>query len=370
MKTVASPKTAAMKKAATKAVAKMKASGKAKAKASASSSKKNGAEDDDVKKDDEGNNDPKRKAATKVVAKKKASGKAKAKASPKTAASKGTVKDISKRLLEAATHVKDEAEENDDENDDENADADDDDEVDGMDGKRDRRKKQKFNSLLAQNKLPSHIVDMWTQGVKGSKNQREFKTKIINSLFSRDNKGKLVMKPEAPFFTAYEETVERKSFGVTQTGLPNGVFKGMYFQNSETALQHAIDNEEAQVVEHAGKEWYSFITLQKSHEVSKTGHQKVVTHEKKLDKESCKELDAAFERLEWDFKVKANNPSASSKPEVQAALALQDAPVGDAYFSKVESLLSDGKGALEKLTRDLLKLVPVVAGDANNGASV
>ena len=42
----------------------------------------------------------------------------------------------------------------------------------------------------------------------------------------------------------------------------------------------------------------------------------------------------------------------------------------DAYFSKVESLLSDGKGALEKLNRDLLKLVPLVATDPNNGASV
>jgi hypothetical protein len=122
---------------------------------------------------------------------------------------------------------------------------------------------------------------MWFKGVQNEKNKRGFKTKIINALFERDSKGRLIMKPEAPFFTSYKQTQERKSFGVEQTGLPRGVFRGMYFQNSEEALQEALDNNEIEVVTQGGRDWYSFIRLSKTHEVSKLGNQKIVTQQKK-----------------------------------------------------------------------------------------
>lgn len=66
-----------------------------------------------------------------------------------------------------------------------------------------------------------------------------------------------------------------------QIGFPRGVFRGMYFQNSEEALQKALDNNEVEVVTQGGRDWYSFIPLRKTHEVSKLGTQKIVTQPKK-----------------------------------------------------------------------------------------
>ena len=243
-------------------------------------------------------------------------------------------------------------------------------EEDDAEGRRDRCKSQKFSTLLSQNKLPKHIVDMWFQGAKDQKQPRQYRTKIINTLFDRDERGKLVMKPEAPFFSAYKETTEKKSFGVTQTGLPKSVFKGMYFQNSELALQDAIAQEDVEVVVQGGKEWYSFITLEKKHQVSKSSGQKVVGQEKKIDADTCKGMDKAFDKLDWDFQSIGSGGSSSCKPEVQHNLAIQDVPLDEGYFQQVQSLLLDAKNALEKLSKDLLKVAPLVSQDPKHSAMV
>jgi hypothetical protein len=245
-------------------------------------------------------------------------------------------------------------------------------EDEGVDVKRDRCKKQKFDTLLAQNKLPNHITDMWFQGSKSVKNKRDFQTKIINNLFHRDTSGKLIMKPEAPFFSSYKQTVEKNAFKVEQVGVPRGVFKGMYFQNSEEALQEAIDNGEVEVVTQGGKDWYSFISLKKTHEVSKVSGQKVVGQQKKIDADACKGMDEAFEKLDWSFQPKARSESSIADAKVRhpQPLAIQDAPIDDAYLSKAEPLLAEAKCALERLQKELMKLAPLVASDPKFSTSV
>ena len=340
-KAVASPKKLAMK-AAVKAVA-MKAAVKAKAKAKASGKAKAKAAD----KDDEGDGKPIKRPA---------------------AAAKGSIKDLNKRLLEAATcSDKGEDQEEEEELDEEGDVA----EEEDADEPRDRCKKQKFDTLLAQNKLPGHITEMWFKGVANEKNKRGFKTKIINSLFERDSKGKLIMRPEAPFFHSYKQTLERKSFGVEQTGLPRGVFRGMYFQNSEEALQEALNNNEVEIVTKGGRDWYSFIRLTKTHEVSKLGSQKLVTHDKKIEAGACKELEDAFDKMDWGFNspVTSNIAKTETKLKPAAPLAIQDA-VDQVYFAKVEPLFSDAKNALERLQKDLMKLAPLVASDPKHSQSV
>lgn len=352
VKAVASPKKVPMK-AGVKAVSSPKKSAmKAKAKAKASAKAKaviSKAAKSDVRsgKDDESDCNPIKRPA----------------------AAKGSIKDLNKRLLEAAT-CSDKGEDHGEEEEeigDEGEDA----EEEDANEPRDRCKKQKFDTLLAQNKLPGHITDMWFKGVQNEKNKRGFKTKIINALFERDSKGKLIMRPEAPFFHSYKQTLERKSFGVEQTGLPRGVFRGMYFQNSEVALQEALDNNEVEVVTQGGRDWYSFIRLTKTHEVAKVGCQKIVTQNKKIEPGVCKDLEDAFDQLDWGFKSKPTSDSAKTEAKIKPAapLAIQDA-ADQVYFAKVEPLFSDAKNALERLQKDLMKLAPLVASDPKHSLSV
>ena len=340
VKAVASPKKSAMK-----AKAKAKASGKAKAKVAKSVVKSS---KESAGKDDEGDGNPIKRPA---------------------AAAKGSIKDLNKRLLEAAT-CSDKGEDQEEEEEELGEEGEDAEEEDA-DEPRDRCKKQKFDTLLAQNKLPGHITEIRFKGVENEKIKRGFKTKIINALFERDSKGKLIMRPEAPFFHSYKQTLERKSFGVEQTGLPRGVFRGMYFQNSEEALQEALNNNEVEVVTKGGRDWYSFIRLTKTHEVSKLGAQKLVTQDKKIEAGACKELEDAFDKLDWGFKSKVTPDIAKTETKLKPAapLAIQDA-VDQVYFAKVEPLFSDAKNALERLQKDLMKLAPLVASDPKHSQSV
>jgi len=182
VKAVASPKKSAMK-----AKAKAKASGKAKAKVAKSDVKSS---KESAGKDDEGDGNPLKRPA---------------------AAAKGSIKDLNKRLLEAAT-CSDKGEDQEEEEEEELGEEGEDAEEEDADEPRDRCKKQKFDTLLAQNKLPGHITDMWFKGVQNEKNKRGFKTKIINALFERDSKGKLIMRPEAPFFSFLQADSREKVF--------------------------------------------------------------------------------------------------------------------------------------------------------------
>ena len=84
-------------------------------------------------------------------------------------------------------------------------------EDEGVDVKRDRCKKQKFDTLLAQNKLPHHITDMWFQGSKSVKNKRDFQTKIINNLFHR-NQWQVNHETRGPFFFFLQANCREECF--------------------------------------------------------------------------------------------------------------------------------------------------------------
>ena len=104
--------------------------------------------------------------------------------------------DVMKRLLQAT--VDEEAE---------------DDEAGDLDGEvRDRSKQQKFEMLLAKMQLPAHIVEMCSKAQDEQKHHRKFKTKMVNALFNRDEKGKLSMTQHTPFFAATEKPLRRSNF--------------------------------------------------------------------------------------------------------------------------------------------------------------
>jgi len=322
MKAVALPKTAAMKKAIAAKASAMKAQAKASVNAKAGSSKVA-----------EGVGKVPKESASPVKGKGSAGKDDEGDANPikMPAAAKGSVKDLNKRLLEAdaGSDKGDDAEEEDGEG-----------KGDVVYGRRDQRKNREFLRLLSENKLPSHIMQMWLNDVDNETFKMRFKTMIVNNLFVTDSRGTLIMTPDAPFFISYKQTQERKSFRDTHTGLPRGVFRGLYFQNSEEALQEALDNNEVEVVTFSGKDWYTFSRPNNAHDVFKLG---TISDIKKTEPRSIKHA---------------------------APLVFQDAAADPVYVAKVEPFFTDAKAAFERLLNDVMELAPLVSSDPKHSISV
>ena len=328
--------------------------------------------------------DPKSKAVSsasaKIVAAKakaKAKSKAKAKCKAKSKAAdptpeepkkekivKGSVKDLKKRLMGAADQAFDETddiEEHENDEDDEEKPAD-----TTTATVRDRVKSNKFDAMHAKGLIPSHIIDMLSDGSKDNKNARLWKTQIVNNLFNRDSSGKLTMCPHAPFFTAWKQTQETHSMAHKEKALPRTVFMGKYFNNSSTALDNAVSLGEVDIVEANGKQFYSFQTFEKSHTRAKTAFQKVLTTAKKIDGDTSQHLSNAFDNLAYNFKRIGDGPSSSSSAEPSTsivAVEVQPPLTGDEVFEKVKTVFEDAKAAIEKIGREIMKLVSKTVDD-------
>ena len=211
-------KTTALSKQTGAVASKGKAKAKAKSKAAAAPLAKASAGKSSAKASGGKSNGDKKK--------KKAEADPEESAPPKKPKCQGQVKDARQRLLQNAASVLGSDRDDDPEKADSDDEDDDDDENDKASGKgkRDRCKAQKFDQMLAAGKIPTHIVDMLTEGEKDAKKPRKFKTEIINQLFNRDDKGKLIMQPHAPLFQAWKESHEKTKFKHKETALPKSVF--------------------------------------------------------------------------------------------------------------------------------------------------
>ena len=258
---------------------------------------------------------------------------------------KGSVKDLKKRLLGAASNAFDDDKGAPTKNSDDEAA----DELDDASGLRDRSKANKFDRLLGKGEIPSEIVDMLNEGMKNSKNPRSFKTELINKLFNRDDTGKLVMCPQAPFFTAWKQSQVTKSMTHKETAFPKTVFIGKFFNNSVDAFNHSLAVGDVEMVEVNGREFYSFVSLENAHTRAKVATQKVVQHEKKIDAAQCRHLSEAFDSLQFNFKKicvmqpltdAQNSASVSSSQSGPSAVAVEVQPpmTGDEVFEKMKNV--------------------------------
>ena len=110
-------------------------------------------------------------------------------------------------------------------------------------------------------------------------------------------------------------------------------------------------------------------SLESSHDKYKLETQKLTQTEKKVDGKVCQGLVDAFDALQWGFK-RVSNPSLGSASS-SSALAIQDVPVPpDDMFDKVKVILEDAKNALERLSRETMKMAPNFLLDQKNNALV
>ena len=295
-------------------------------------------DDDDDKTDDNtaAGKPSKKAAASKPLAKPKPKPNAKPNAKPKPAPKKAApVRDLKRRLMEGADNAFKQEERHDDEDDE--ADDDENESLGDKTDTRDRCKKQKFEALMKQGKLPANIIKQYENGIENNKQVRKFKTQFVNTLFERDSKGKLVMMPNAPMFQAWKETSTSLKFHDRQTGLPKRVFMGKYFGNSEQALNEAIAADEVQVMKYDGQDWYVFRTLKLDQIQGKTHDQKLLVAEKHLEKSGCKQVMDAFDSVNFDFgKYMIDKPAIPNFSSSSKQLAIADEPRGVMHTTNIK----------------------------------
>lgn len=123
---------------------------------------------------------------------------------------------------------------------------------------RDRGKARKYKKLQDAKAIPEHIVQMIEEESKKQDKPRQYKTDLINKLFTKTTKGDYVMKPHQPIFETFKETM-RKRYGRDETeGTPRSVFLWQTFQGNKEALEAAIQEGAANEWKQDGVEFCAF----------------------------------------------------------------------------------------------------------------
>ena len=147
---------------------------------------------------------------------------------------------------------------------DESSSSEEDDPDDGEDGEGNKRSKGKgLKFAQMKDKLPPHIVELYEKGALEKASPRAFRTQIVNTLFKRTKQGRYVLKADRPLFEEAKKIYEKKWGNERQKSYPRSVLKGLFFANSEPALQAALDCGDVYVVPSSGsegKELYAFQT--------------------------------------------------------------------------------------------------------------
>ena len=97
--------------------------------------------------------------------------------------------------------------------------------VEAVDTKTDRCKKQKFMSMLAGKQLPDFLVQEWEKTTKMKVGRVEAQRDIINSCFNRGDMGKLMLALEKPFFQTMKEQWSERTASHTEKSLSPETFK-------------------------------------------------------------------------------------------------------------------------------------------------
>ena len=175
--------------------------------------------------------------------------------------------------------------------------ADDDDEHEGEG--RDKSKGQKYQKMKGQ--LPEHVVDLIEKESQRASSPREFKTMIINRLYKRNSAGKLVLNLDDHLFTEHKKVFTKKYSNEKETALPEGIMRGLYFNNSQVAMDQAKKDGDIVAVDVGnGKTFWAFQSYVKGQESGKLEEQ-TINQNKKISKDQHQLLQGAFASVDWEW---------------------------------------------------------------------
>ena len=218
------------------------------------------------------------------------------------------------------------------------------DEVESDDGEecdsRDKGKGQKFAKVKAN--LPPHILDLYENEAKKHSSPRDFRTMIINKLFTRLPNGQLQLNCKAPVFEEHKTMMERK-FGTDEhKALPRSIMKGKYFSNDNAALDAAVAEGSVKVTVVDGSEFYAFRVLKAGIEKS-TNQTQTIKGAMKITSDQYAVMASTIGALGWSFDFDAKVPHK----------LLDSGKLSDA----MAIVLGQAKESNEKLQKESMKIL-------------
>ena len=224
-------------------------------------------------------------------------------------------------------------------------------EEDAGDNARDKGKGEKFSAMLRSDSLPPHIKHLYNEVAKTKASPRDFRTQIINSLFERKGNGRFQLRDDKPLFTEAREIYERKYSRDRALAYPRSVMKGLYFQNSETAFQAALDCGDIQEVEdptnpNSKVKYFAYRKLETGKETG-TNHKSKLTRQSRPNAQAADLLADMSSSLGWKFSYKNHEKIESGK-----------------LPASMSGLLNEAIDAQTKMQADALKLIPKLLGFA------
>ena len=220
---------------------------------------------------------------------------------------------------------------------------------------RDKAKGQKFAKMRSS--LPDHVIDLFERESAKASSPRQYKTMIINKLFVRDASGKLVLNLEDELFQEHKKIFSKKYAREEESAMPELVMRGLYFANSETAMEEAKKRGEIIPVDCGNdKVFWAFTTFSKGVETGRLEEQSLLS-KKKVSKEQAKLLAEAFKHVGWSWKYQDKDIAKLSDgqiPPVILTLVTQATESQQKLAKEAMIMIKNWKGA--KADERLVKL--------------
>ena len=215
---------------------------------------------------------------------------------------------------------------------------------------RDKSKGQKYKAMKDQ--LPEHVVDLIEKESCKKSSPREFKTQVINSLFVRNESGKLELNLSDPIFEEHKRLYTKRFAKETDTAVPESIMKGLYFHNDVQAFESAKSKGDIVEVDCGnGKTFWAFSSYKKGKEVGSIEEQTLASS-KKIDKSQAKLLRQAFAGVGWSWDYK--------EADVQKMIS------GNTIPASIVDLVKQATDSQNKLSREALVLIKGWQGDASD----
>ncbi|CAE7688215.1 unnamed protein product [Symbiodinium sp. CCMP2592] len=223
------------------------------------------------------------------------------------------------------------------------------DEEDNQGGeKRDLAKARKFKRMSDAGAIPEHI-----QEVLSKAKTRAAKTELINELFDKNDKGKLIMKSDKPVFETTKQAKHQK-FGRDETmGAPKDVVLHRDYHGDEKALDASIARGTVMVWLQDGVEFAGY--RQTVAGIGKTVEDKhqAKSGAKEITDETFQALDKAFRAMTFSFD-QDDQPRQAIAAE---AASSKEPPVLKQFTESQQALLEEAKGAMERLHSAAMRMI-------------
>ena len=231
---------------------------------------------------------------------------------------------------------------------------------------RDAGKAKKYKKLSDAGAIPKHILDLIDVQSKKRENPRAEKSKLINNLFSKNEKGGYDLQAHKPVFEQARVAYYKRYGKDEALGLPKDVFLWQTFHGNEVALEKAIAKGSVTEYKKDGVEFCSFKRNMAGVESGANNDMKVSGGLVDLKQKQYDALSRAFSSLALSLEDSDDDGTAKNKEGEASSSKKGPQELENCELTKnMADVLADAKSAHEKLYAQAMKLLAKCSSDTD-----